>query len=185
MFSLASRIALVTGAGSGIGASIAETFARAGAKVYVVDRDEKSAQSTAARICDSGGDAMALCGDVSVEADCGRLAAEALQREGRLDILVNNAGIGHVGTALQTTAADLDRLYAVNVRGVFNMSKAFLPSMLLRKHGVILNMASIGCNESSAPRRFDAGRFAPLAITAMRPFSTVNRSTIRLDSLYA
>ena len=63
---------------------------------------------------------------------------------GRLDILVNNAGVGHVGTSVQTDGADLDRLYAVNVRGVFNVSKAFLPSMLQRRAGIIINMASVG-----------------------------------------
>ena len=59
-------------------------------------------------------------------------------------MLVNNAGVGHVGTVLQTDGADLDRLYAVNVRGVFNVTKAFLPAMLARKAGVIINMASVG-----------------------------------------
>jgi NAD(P)-dependent dehydrogenase (short-subunit alcohol dehydrogenase family) len=59
-------------------------------------------------------------------------------------VLVNNAGIGHVGTMLQTTGADMDRLYAVNVRGVFNVTKAFLPGMVARKYGVIVNIASIG-----------------------------------------
>jgi NAD(P)-dependent dehydrogenase (short-subunit alcohol dehydrogenase family) len=67
-----------------------------------------------------------------------------LTRAGRLDVLVNNAGVGHVGTLLQTEGADLDRLYAVNVRGVFNVSKAFLPSMLTRRAGTIINIASVG-----------------------------------------
>jgi NAD(P)-dependent dehydrogenase (short-subunit alcohol dehydrogenase family) len=70
---------------------------------------------------------------------------ETVTREhGPLDILVNNAGTGHVGTLLQTTGADLDRLYAVNVRGVFNVTHAFLPGMVRRKSGNILNLASIG-----------------------------------------
>ncbi|HKQ39515.1 MAG TPA: SDR family oxidoreductase [Verrucomicrobiae bacterium] len=136
MFSLANKVALVTGAGSGIGAAIAETFARAGARVCVTDRDEKAGRTVADRI----GKAEFLALDVAQEDQCERVAHQV----GRLDILVNNAGIGHVGTILQTTAADLDRLHAVNVRGVFNASKAFLPQMLQRKAGAIVNIASIG-----------------------------------------
>jgi 2-keto-3-deoxy-L-fuconate dehydrogenase len=66
-----------------------------------------------------------------------------METDGRLDILVNNAGIGHVGTLVTTTGADLDRLYQVNVRGMFNVSKAFLPGMLERRRGSIVNMASV------------------------------------------
>ena len=141
MFDLTDKIALVTGAGSGIGAAIAEALAAAHARVLVTDRDEASALATAARI---GAFATAFTLDVTEEAQCERRAQEVLARTGRLDILVNNAGIGHVGTLMQTSGADLDRLYAVNVRGVFNMSKAFLPSMLERRSGNIINMASIG-----------------------------------------
>ncbi len=141
MFDLTDKIALVTGAGSGIGAAIAEAFAAAHARVLVTDRNEASALATAGRI---GAFATAFTLDVTDEAQCERRAQEVLARTGRLDILVNNAGIGHVGTLMQTSGADLDRLYAVNVRGVFNMTKAFLPSMLERRSGNIINMASIG-----------------------------------------
>ena len=144
MFSLKKKAALVTGAGSGIGASIAELFAQAGAHVFVADRDEKSAKETLARIKAAGGEGDFLLADVAKEEDCAKAAAAVLQRQGSLEILVNNAGIGHVGTMDQTTGADMDRLYSVNVRGVFNMTKAFLPSMLARKQGNIINMASIG-----------------------------------------
>ena len=141
MFDLTDKIALVTGAGSGIGAAIAEAFAAAHARVLVTDRDEASALATAARI---GAFATAFTLDVTDEAECERRAQEVLARTGRLDILVNNAGVGHVGTLLQTSGADLDKLYAVNVRGVFNTTKAFLPSMIERHSGNIINMASIG-----------------------------------------
>jgi len=136
MFRLDNKAALITGAGSGIGAAIAETFARAGARVFVTDRDEKAGRTVAERI----GNAEFLALDVAQEDQCERVA----QRVGQLDVLVNNAGIGHVGTMLQTTGADMDRLYAVNVRGVFDVSKAFLPKMVARKYGVIVNIASIG-----------------------------------------
>jgi 2-keto-3-deoxy-L-fuconate dehydrogenase len=143
MFSLAGKHALVTGAGSGIGAAIAETFAGAGADVLVTDRDGSTAQATVDRIVAAGGRARAQPLDVTDVAECDRLAAEVQAAAGRLDVLVNNAGVGHVGTLLQTTGADLDRLYSVNVRGVFNLCKAFLPGMVERRAGVIINMASV------------------------------------------
>src|SRR5262245_20878809 len=135
MFTLQNRIALVTGAGSGIGAAIVETFARAEAFVFVTDRDEQSGQETVARIKAQGGQVEFIALDVTSEAQCEKARKYVLDSKGRLDMLVNNAGIGHVGTLLQTTSADLDRLYAVNVRGVFNVTKAFLPGMLARKSG--------------------------------------------------
>ena len=144
MFSLANKITLVTGAGSGIGAAIAETFAEAGAFVFVADRDEKGGRETVARLLRQNGRAEFLAVDVSRDEDCARAADAVHQAHGRLDILVNNAGIGHVGTMLQTTGADLDRMYAVNVRGVFNMAKVFLTGMIARKNGVVINLASIG-----------------------------------------
>ncbi len=144
MFSLQNKIALVTGAGSGIGAAIAETFAHAGAFVFVTDRDETAGQGTTTKIKAQNGQVEFLPLDVTDEAACEKVAGVVRNRWQRLDILVNNAGIGHVGTMLQTTGADLDRMYAVNVRGVFNVSKVFLPGMVERKSGVILNLASIG-----------------------------------------
>jgi len=144
MFSLNGKIALVTGAGSGIGASIAQVFAKAGAQVIVTDIKAAGAETTAAQIKADGGRAESLAVDVSDEASVQRLAEKFYALHPHLDILVNNAGIGHVGTILQTTSADLDRLHSVNVRGVFNMTKAFLPRMLERKSGNIINLASIG-----------------------------------------
>lgn len=144
MFRLENKIALVTGAGSGIGAAIAETFARVGATVLVADRDQAAGEKTTTTINSSGGKAEFVLLDVAREDDCAKVAANVVQKHGRLDVLVNNAGIGHVGTILQTEGKDLDRLYAVNVRGVFNLCKAFIPSMLERKSGNIVNLASIG-----------------------------------------
>src|SRR5262245_4395831 len=123
MFKLEGKIALVTGAGSGIGEAIAKTFAEAGAEVIVADRDRKAGDALGKQIAGSERKERFHLVDVSSETDCESVARETP----RLDILVNNAGIGHVGTILQTTGADLDRMYQVNVRGVFNLSKAFLP----------------------------------------------------------
>ena len=135
MFSLKNKTALVTGGASGIGAATAETFVQAGATVWIADRNEKDGRVVAERI---GGKFISL--DVASETDCVQVA----QTVGALDILANIAGIGHVGTLLNTTSADLDKLYAVNVRGIFNGCKAFAPTMLERKAGSVINMASIG-----------------------------------------
>jgi NAD(P)-dependent dehydrogenase (short-subunit alcohol dehydrogenase family) len=144
MFDLTGKIVLVTGAASGIGEAIAFTLSRAGAFVYVADLDEANGERVAGEVNAEGGKAAFVKLNVTDNDECLRVAEIVHRDHGRLDILVNNAGIGHVGTILQTTAADLDRLYAVNVRGMFDLTKAFIPKMIERKYGVIVNMASVG-----------------------------------------
>lgn len=144
MFSLTAKTALVTGGGSGIGEATARVLAGAGAHVYVADRDVAAATRVATAITESGRVATPLDLDVTNDDAC-RAAATSIAREhGAIDVLVNNAGIGHVGTIEQTAPEDLDRLYTVNVRGVFQVTKAFLPAMLARGKGSIVNLASIG-----------------------------------------
>ena len=140
MFSLTGKVALVTGAASGIGRAIAETFARQGATGWVVDRDEANGAEVVAAIRAAGGVAEFAALDVSDEAAAVALAS----RLPALDVLVNNAGVGHVGDLLRTTASDLDRLHAVNVRGPFNLCRAFVPAMLERRRGSVINLASVG-----------------------------------------
>jgi len=144
MFRLDDKVALVTGAGSGIGAAIAELFAGAGAHVFVADRDEAGGHQTVETIHATKGLADFIALDVTSEEQCEQARQTVQACFSKLDVLVNNAGIGHVGTMLQTTGADLDRIYAVNVRGMFNVTKVFLPAMVQRKYGVVINMASIG-----------------------------------------
>jgi 2-keto-3-deoxy-L-fuconate dehydrogenase len=144
MFNLNGKIALVTGAASGIGEAIAMTLAKAGAFVYVADIDETNGRRVSDEIKKDGGRAEFLKLNVAEDSECAGAAETILKNHGKLDILINNAGIGHVGTILETTAEDLDRLYAVNVRGMFNLTKVFIGQMIERKSGSIVNTASIG-----------------------------------------
>lgn len=144
MFDLNGKIALVTGAASGIGEAIAHVLAGAGAFVYVADLDEENGGRVASAIAADGKKAEFLKLNIAEREKCELAASKVLADHGQLDILVNNAGIGHVGTILETSSEDLDRLYAVNVRGAFDLTKAFIPKMIERSYGVIVNVASIG-----------------------------------------
>lgn len=144
MFSLQDKVTIVTGAGSGIGAAIAECFAEAGALVYVADCNEAGGAETVRKIEQGGGQATLAVVDVADESACVALVQRVLaEHAGRCDVLVNNAGVGHVGTILTTETADLERLWQINLRGAYFLSRAVLPAMIERRAGSIINMASI------------------------------------------
>ncbi|MSU35420.1 MAG: glucose 1-dehydrogenase [Pedosphaera sp.] len=166
MFSLEGKTALVTGAGSGIGAAIGTVLAGAGAKVWVTDLNEKTAAETAQTITEAGGRAEVLALDVTNEDACARVVERILKQDSHLDLLVNNAGIGVVGTIVQTSGADFDRILQVNVRGIFNLCRAFLPSMLARRKGNIINLASIGGVVAVRDRfAYTTSKFAVVGLT--------------------
>jgi len=144
MFDLKGKAMLITGAASGIGEAAAIAASSVGAFVYVADLDRDNGARVVAHIIENGGAAEFIYLNVADDDNCNAVAQKILADKGKLDILVNNAGIGHVGTMLETDAADLDRLYNVNVRGVFVLTKAFLPSMLEKGSGVVINLASVG-----------------------------------------
>lgn len=146
MFSLKDKHAVVTGAGSGIGKAVAVLLAQQGAMVYVADINEEQAKETAREI---GGTAVAKVADVSDQAQT-RALFESLPR---LDILVNSAGVSHIGTAESTGEADFDRLYNVNVKGVYNCLYAGIPLLKKAGGGVIINMCSIAATVG-IPERF-------------------------------
>ncbi|MBE7539796.1 MAG: SDR family oxidoreductase [Opitutaceae bacterium] len=148
MSRLNSLSAIVTGAGSGIGRAIAERFAGEGADVTLLDFNGDAAGEVARAIVSKGGRARAIACDVS-DTESVRSAFSQIPA---LDILVNNAGIAHIGNALTTTPQDLDRLYAVNIRGVYHCLHFGLPKLIERKGGVILNLASIASKVGLADR---------------------------------
>ncbi|WP_242083133.1 SDR family NAD(P)-dependent oxidoreductase [Aestuariivivens sediminis] len=140
-FSLKDKVAIVTGGGSGIGKAISLTFAEQCAHVHILDFDIESAQETVSEIELMGHYAKAYLCDVSDQKNVMEVV-ESIIKNNKIDILVNNAGIAHVGNIESVEEKDLDRLYNVNIKGVYNCIKASLPS-LKNGGGVILNLASI------------------------------------------
>lgn len=136
---LAGKHAVVTGGGSGIGRATARRLAGEGAQVTIIDLGAAAAEETAAAIRAVGGVARAVAVDVT-NTEAMRMAFASLER---LDVLVNNAGIAHVGDVLATTPEDLDRIYAVNVKGVYHGLHYGVPKLLAAGGGAIVNLASI------------------------------------------
>lgn len=143
---LAGKIAIVTGAGSGIGHETAKLFASAGATVVVADRDLASAGRVTAEIAAAGGKAVAHQVDVGKEAQVKAMIDKTVADHGRLDVLVNNAGYGFAGTVVSTSEAEWDALMAVNVKGVFFGCKYAIPAMERQGGGAIVNTASAAAN---------------------------------------
>jgi 3-oxoacyl-[acyl-carrier protein] reductase len=137
---LKGKVALVTGAGSGMGAVIAETFAREGAKVAALDVNEEAAREVAGRI---GANAVAMRCDVAKRADVDAALAATAKAFGRLDIVINNAGISHVNKpVVEIEDEEFDRVFAVNVKGVFLVSRAAVPFLRAAGGGAIVNIGS-------------------------------------------
>jgi 2-keto-3-deoxy-L-fuconate dehydrogenase len=142
---------VVTGAGSGIGQAIALTFAAHGAAIRALDVNEDAAAGTCQQIGRDGGDASAHACDVTNQVQVKSIFADLIRR-GRIDILVNNAGVSHIGTVESTTEEDFDRLFRVNVKGVYNCTHAAIAHMRSSGSGVILNIASIAGSAALADR---------------------------------
>ncbi len=142
---LAGKVALITGAGSGIGQGIAERFAREGAKV-VIDYvgESEGADDTLALVKQAGGEAITVQGDVTRMADIEKLVNAAYETFGGLDILVNNAGMEKKAPFTEVTEADYDRVLDVNLRGAFFLTQAFVQRLeKLGKPGRIVNISSV------------------------------------------
>ncbi|HID86210.1 MAG TPA: glucose 1-dehydrogenase [Anaerolineae bacterium] len=140
---LENKVAIVTGAGKGIGEGIAKVFSQEGAKVVVVDWDEEAGEKTAEEIRQSGGDAIFVHCDVSNEEQVKAMVQATIDHYGRIDVLVNNAGIGVYKSVLEATSEDWDRCLAVNLKGVFLCSKYVIPHMQAVGKGAIVNISSV------------------------------------------
>jgi len=141
-FDLTGKTAIVTGGGSGIGAAISEMFAANGAEVFIFEINADNAKAVQERIAAAGGKSATISCNVADQAGVMQAFEQVVEKSGKLDILVNNAGIAHIGTVETTEEADFDKVYQVNVKGVYNCLKAAVKHMKT-KGGSIVNMASI------------------------------------------
>ncbi len=149
-FDLTDRVAIVTGAASGIGRASAERLAEAGATVVCADRDADGATVTAEHVQAAGGTAEVVTVDVTDPADVEALVRGAAERHGRLDVMANVAGIMHRSSVLDTTEDDLDRVLGVNLKGVFFGTQAAGRVMAEAGSGSIVNMASAAVDQPAA-----------------------------------
>lgn len=140
---ITGRIALVTGSARGIGFAIAQALGQCGARVVVADLDLSAAQRAAAQLGEQGIEALGLAVDVSDEQQVLAMVAAVRMQWGDVDILVNNAGIVSTGPLLEVSAAEWNRVMAIDLTSVFYCAKAVLPAMMDRRAGRIINIASV------------------------------------------
>ena len=163
----AGSVAVVTGAGQGIGAAVARALAGEGAAIVVAARSTDRIERVAKEIVKAGGKAWAITCDVTDPASVHNLAQAAGRRGGgAVDILINNAGAAHSAPLAKTTLEDWNRVLAVNATGTFLCTQAFLPAMLLRKQGSVVNIASVaGLDGARYISAYAAAKHAVIGLT--------------------
>jgi NAD(P)-dependent dehydrogenase (short-subunit alcohol dehydrogenase family) len=163
---LVNKVALITGAGNGIGRATAQLFAQEGAKVIAQDVNADMAQETVQLIRKAGGEAVSIGGDVASSADAEAMVNKAVDTYGRLDVLFNNAGVWYGGTILDISEEDWDRTMAVNVKGIYLVSRYAVQRMMRQEGGSIINAASVAALRGSPmSAAYNASKGAVLLLT--------------------
>jgi 3-oxoacyl-[acyl-carrier protein] reductase len=158
MESFTDRVAVITGAGRGIGAAIAARFAAGGATVAVLDLDPDTAEASSKTIASAGGRSLALGVDVADEDAVEAAVARVAEEFGRIDILVNNAGVTRDNMLFKMSAADWDTVLGVHLRGNFLMSRAVQKHMVAQKYGKILNLSSVSALGNRGQANYSAAK---------------------------
>ncbi|MGH8033725.1 MAG: SDR family NAD(P)-dependent oxidoreductase [Lysobacterales bacterium] len=160
------NVAIVTGAGSGIGKACAVRFAAAGIRTAMTDIDPVALKAVTDEIASAGGECLWLVADVADETACDQAAQEVLSSWGRIDMLVANAGVQISGSLLEATEADWERILSVNLKGVAYSCKAVIPAMVRQKSGSIVMMSSVNALVGSAGMAiYDMSKAGVLALT--------------------
>ncbi|RDC64918.1 SDR family NAD(P)-dependent oxidoreductase [Adhaeribacter pallidiroseus] len=177
LFDLSGKTAVVTGGGSGIGKSIAQLFAQQGAHVFILELNAEAGEETIREITTTGAKATLRTCNVAKQAEVLDVFAGIEQEVGTIDILINNAGIAHVGNLENTAEEDIDRIYAVNIKGMYNCMLAAVKSMKKANKGVITNMASVA-GSLGIPDRFaysmSKGAVIAMTYSVARDYLTSN-----------
>lgn len=177
LFDLSGKTAVVTGGGSGIGKSIAQLFAQQGAHVFILELNAEAGEETIREITATGAKATLRTCNVAKQAEVLEVFAGIEQEVGSIDILINNAGIAHVGNLENTAEEDIDRIYSVNIKGMYNCMLAAVKSMKKANKGVITNMASVA-GSVGIPDRFaysmSKGAVMAMTYSVARDYLTSN-----------
>lgn len=163
---LAGKVAIVTGAGRGLGRAIAETLAAAGAKIACVDVDPETLAEVQSAIQDAGGTAEVFSGDVTDSSRVNEIVAEVVEKLGSLEILVNNAGITRDNLCMRMKDDQWDAVIAVNLRGTFLFSRAVSRPMMKARGGRIINIASVsGMMGNPGQANYSASKAGVIGLT--------------------
>jgi 2-keto-3-deoxy-L-fuconate dehydrogenase len=152
MFSLKNKTAVITGGGSGIGRAVAELFASQGALTCILELNKANALDAVKTIESNGGKAMAFEVDVTNQSLVKESISKIVEHSNKIDILVNSAGISHIGKLENTSEEDFEKIFKVNVKGVYNVMQAVIMQMKSQGGGVILNMASVAATVGISDR---------------------------------
>ncbi len=161
-----NKVSIITGAGSGIGLAIARLFAEEGSQVFILDNNENSGMKAQKEITGDGGSCTYFHCDIADEKSVKTAIKRILEKTDKIDILVNNAAVSHIGNIEQTSSEDMDRLYKINVKGLYFVTREILDSLKANGGGVILNLASIASKIALADRfAYSMSKGAVLSMT--------------------
>jgi NAD(P)-dependent dehydrogenase (short-subunit alcohol dehydrogenase family) len=166
MSALEKKVAIVTGAGRGIGRAVSVSLAQAGCRVVLAARTREQIEAVQEEIVSRGGDALVVSGDLTVDEDIGRLVEKSQAKWGAVDILINNAGWGKRAPVVGASLTDLDQTFRLNLRAPMVLTKALLPDMIAKGEGAVINIGSVSGKSGEANgAAYSASKFGLIGFT--------------------